>query len=441
MDNDRNIYILGLEEKDTYCLSPLEEALKANFERVFFIKDLINEIQKPNFGLAGQLAQEKFPITISSSINILDHIAPFRNRASYMSIGIEHGIAPFKMYTYGAHFQKHDAYMAPTKIWLDRLKRLYPENKDRFLLGGYPRLEHLRDLRVKPPRDNGSLPYHWRCSGPGQKKLVIFSWGVKKEALEALPDKEGIVYLLHPASVKLSHEVKFEHASCLLSEPDLTSDLLATTDRVYGDFSSMSLESLALGVPVHIFIDRILYENNCDLGEGFFKRGNEAFGRVPHTMRKLDLDQIINAKELSESLAADIDTDLPPPSTRLDPELLPPIVQDNRELCANAIFDFVEQNYDRMVANAVREPGWQDRLAFMRFLGSAYQAALGRRYDKHALEKHFAALEFSNSPPPVAATRILANLLKSPSAIEYMQQNETSWPIVPKDWMKKVFSL
>ncbi|MBD7941723.1 hypothetical protein [Brevundimonas guildfordensis] len=441
MIKEHNIYLLGLEEKDTYCLSPLHEALKSRFRGVFLIKDLVSEIQEPEFGLVGRLAQDKFPVTVSSSVSILDHIALFRNRSSYMSIGIEHGIAPFKMYTYGAHFQKHDAYMAPTKIWLDRLKRLYPENKDRFLLGGYPRLEHLRDLRAKSSQYNNSLPYHWRHSHPGQRKLVIFSWGVKKEALEALPDKEGIVYLLHPASLKLSDEVKFERASCLLSEPNLTSDLLATTDRVYGDFSSMSLEALALGMPVHIFIDRSLYANSCDLGEGFFNRDHEAFGRVPHTRRKLDLDQIMTATELSESLAADIDTDLAPPSSRLDLELLPPIAQDNRELCANAIFDFVCQNYDRMAANAVRESGWQDRLAFMRFLGSAYQAVLGRRYDKHALEKHFAAVEFSDSPAPVLATRILASLMKSPSAIEYMQQNQTSWPVVPNDWMKRVLSL
>lgn len=428
------VYLIGSEDKDVYCLAPLEEELSKRFDKVHLLKSIYHEVQKPGYGALSSFSKEECPVVISSSILVFEQIEHVRNRESYVSIGIEHGIAPYKAYTYGAHFQRHDAYLAPTPLWKDRLEKLYPDNKTKFILGGYPRLDHLSDLKkISSTSANASLPLKWISAPKPSRKLVLFSWGVSPEALDTLPDREDIVYLFHPASSHILKATPFKKATRLVSSPELTTSLLMEAGAIFGDFSSITLEAMALGLPVQMFIDRKLYLSNCDLGESFFRRGTPGFARPPHTSYALDPNSIKDAVQLAEALAADQPP--PPSSLAVDTAFLPPRGIDNRQFCADAILNFLTNNYSALASKAHRRDSWKEVLGFMKYLSSAYQSALGRNFDKSGLNHYMALAKKSTEPAPVIAAKIMITIMNSPEAKSKQRVSQSSWPVIPADWL------
>lgn len=149
------------------------------------------------------------------------------------AIGVEHGIAPFKMYTYGKHFLNYDYFLAPTPIWQKRLKDLY--NYECYL-GGFPKLDKFKNYKT------------------GNKTLVIFSWGVNFDKVNKLPKLENVIYTFHPTAKK-----KF--------------GLSNNIGNVIGDHSSLTLECAFLGLKPKFFIIRDFYNSNVNLPKVYFEKG------------------------------------------------------------------------------------------------------------------------------------------------------------------------
>lgn len=167
---------------------------------------------------------------VNGDVYVYSHPAALEVYGKRPALGVEHGISPFKKYTYSKLFCNYDWFLAPTPIWQKRLKDLY--NFDSYL-GGYPKLDTYK--RIKK----------------GKKTLVVFSWGVLQDKVKTLPKSDNIIYSHHPTAKK---------------KYGLDKDI----GRVVGDHSSLTLECAFLGYKPRLFLIPEFYKNDVNLPPNFY---------------------------------------------------------------------------------------------------------------------------------------------------------------------------
>jgi hypothetical protein len=177
-------------------------------------------------------------------------------------IYIEHGIAPFKGYTYAAHYHNYDHVMLPSDFWKNRIEAIHGPLKSCQVVG-YPVV--------------GTVPL-------GLKKYidVLFAptWCTSKQdvslirKLTKLTCDVGlrVAFAGHPDSLLGLGETDFEK----LVEISDVYDALAKTRVVVTDFSSVGIEAAALGLPI-----AITRRNYCDDFDQEYNHGGLL--EVPHS--------------------------------------------------------------------------------------------------------------------------------------------------------------
>jgi hypothetical protein len=251
------IFLISAEAKDNHCLAPLLPFLRSAYDNVTAF-DFFDDIGSNSGACLKEFATCDFPVAVIASTPMVGFLTLVRPRETFLCIGVEHGIAPFKRYTYDEELLSADFYLAPTEGWAERLRSLYPELQSKVRLGGFPKIEFIKEhtSRRKTVRSRLMSLLRGGASDRKGKILVVLSWGVDAEALRGLPDTDFIDYLLHPADFRLRDTVPFTKSGLYVSSPDVTYELIANAALIIGDFSSLSLECIYLGKHVLLMIDR-----------------------------------------------------------------------------------------------------------------------------------------------------------------------------------------
>lgn len=418
---DIDVFLVMVQDKDRYCLEPLTDALSKVFRSVSLAG---TETLGPEID---DLARATCPVVISSSLFALEFVRFLRAGQPFLSIGVEHGIAPFKGYSFSEKLLEHDMYIAPTALWADRLKVRNPGRASRLALGGYPRLDTLAGLRAAQAKAGDTGPY-WPGVPDGERKLVILSWGLRPLEVSKLPDREDVVYLVHPAETRKAPKITFKRSKVVVSDPESAAALLAHADQAFGDFSSMTLEACALGVPTAMFLIRDLYIPKYDLPDAFFDRADPAFAGIPHTKHQFKPADILDADGLNAALnrtgkakggkAHTINAQLPA-------GILPP-----EGSSADTIADIVRSVVLRDYAERVRTTPAINRAGILRFVTSLYHEILGREPEQAGLMHHARALAAYDKPDPMRAAQMMVTFASSPEGQKRWASGEHDWPEV-----------
>lgn len=330
-----------------------------------------------------ELVFSRCPIVVCASLIARDMVALFRNGEPFVSVGIEHGFSPFKSYTFGEHFLRHDIYFAPSSLWADRLSRLYSPPLGKIVVGGYPRAHEMDELlrRSASQRFDTLDVRYWRGVPRSRRKLVIFSWGVNPEELSSLPDSSEIVYLLHPADERLFSGSSFKLASLVVSSPELTALLLANAGLILGDFSSLTFEAVYFGLAPFFFICRNLYLSDCDMTEEFFRRGSSKFANIPHTDHQIDPGAILDFDSFLALLGRKSDdlSDLRVRPLQLPNGFLPPSEFNSRSFIAEGILALAKKAGEP--GDYAEDQARRSRIDAIMVLADGYRKILKRKPD------------------------------------------------------------
>lgn len=379
------VYPFSSEKKDDYCLAPLSPELKKLFSKVESIQYEHISDEMMNF------STDRCPVGIFSSLAAYSVAKFIRGGRPFVAIGVEHGVAPFKFYTHDARFMEYDCYISPTRMWADRLASLYPRYASKFANVAYPRLD---DLKLRMERRNRSVHEGWNGAPAAKRDLVVFSWGVDHSALGRIADREGVVYLVHPAMSQFLDRIKLKRARVVLSTPDVAATLIAQASRIFGDFSSLTLEAACLNPKTYMFIDRTFYRSDCDLAPEFYDRGSEDFGRVTNTVFKLPEPHILTGDGLARALGGNPVDDAAAVLSWAPAEMLPEATGDQAARAASVIAEAVAVSWPHKNRLGIMSPN----LAALKAVDGAYREVLGRKPDyPHALQH---AQEWINDPAP-----------------------------------------
>lgn len=424
-------FIIAMEAKDRYCLDPVIPALTAACRSL----TVIDEPTAKSIS-AAKLAPEvealvaaSCPLVVSASLNSLDYVELVRGDDDFISLGLEHGIAPFKDYTASARLLRHDVYLAPTDLWGERLVARGKPAEGKVVVAGYPRLEVLRALRAEAERARKARPRR------ADRVVVVLSWGVDPDALAAMPRHERITYLLHPASGKSLKAVLDERSDMVLSSPEIAAGLLAEAALVLGDFSSMTLEACALGIPTAVFIAREMYRSNCDLLPPFFVRGGPGYGRVVHTDVSLPFESILDADGLKRVLAATAGGRAPlkaikDEGTVLLGDTIPSALLPPKGDPVAAVLDAAALTVRRLAVERPVKAPVRSRIGLIRFVAGVYSQVLGRRADMAGLRNYVnRGATVGQSSMPWAFTTV-RTFINSAEARARFEKAPPDWPVV-----------
>ncbi|WP_025886133.1 DUF4214 domain-containing protein [Asaia prunellae] len=407
-----DLIFFAAEEKDLMSLRPIweEACIIKNDAQLILIskesKDCVKELET--------LITSKFPVIVCASpgrsVEMLNIIRP---RWSYILIGVEHGISPFKSFTHSEAFLTYDYYFAPSLMWLERLQRLYPEEKLKFRLGDYPKAREFQSIENDTSDDIVDLNI-----------VVIFSWGLRREAIITLPDMENITYLLHPSQTELNIDNFFNKAKIIKSNDIVTKEILGNANLVFGDLSSLTFE-IAPHRKTYLFIEREFYIENYDISNDIMDRNSENFGKAPASDYQIDQAFVVSKEDLIRSL----ENGAPPENNRpLDQEtkLLPAINKDNNIKSSLSIVDIVRENEEKLKGSSIQDY----RVSSITFIHDAYQKILGRAPDPGGIKHYVEFLSKTNQPLLVAALSIMLDLAKSKEAKQYGEILDRTWPII-----------
>jgi len=379
-------YLFSSEQKDKYCLSPIHNGLADYFESVASLSfdNICDEMAE--FSVA------ECPVAVFSSISAYDFAKFIRGGRPFISIGLEHGVAPFKGYTYNSRFLEYDCYISPTRMWADRLARLHPRYAKKFAHIAYPRIDDLSDLAKQP------WPVHsaWGKAPAAQRDLVILSWGVNFSTLRRLPDREGVVYLVHPSMWKAAARTKLSHARIVVSEPDVAASLVSQASRIFGDFSSMTLEAALLNNQTFMFVDRRFYGSDCDLAPEFFDRAHDGFGSVQHTGFALPKKYVLDLQGVCDALGGQYPEPEAAVASWAPSGMLPELSGDQGARAAAVIASVVKGLWEEKRELACMSPN----LLAMKVVDAAYREVLGRQPDYPAALAHARNWLASDAPRP-----------------------------------------
>lgn len=337
------------------------------------------------------------PVAVFSSLSAFDFAKFVRGGRPFIAIGMEHGVAPFKKYTYNNRFLEYDCYISPTPFWAKRLARLHPRYANKFCEVAYPRLD---DLRQRTERLRGEDHPAWAGAAAERRDLVILSWGVDFSALRQLPDRAGVVYLVHPSMSKAARRTKLKHAKIVVSEPDAAASLIVGAHRIFGDFSSMTLEAATLNAATYMFVDRRLYGSDCDLTPSFFDRTHAEFGRVEHAEFCLPAQHVLDFQGLKRALAGAAVEEASALLAWAPDEMLPKATGEHSAQAAATIARVAAGLWPEKRELASMSPN----LLALKAVESAYHDVLGRQPDYPAALAH--ARDWLNNPAPRPAKTI-----------------------------------
>jgi len=403
------IFLISSENKDKYCLDPIAKGLESRFAALHFF-DFFEDITSNNGKVLSEFARSKFPVAIISSAIMVDFLSLIRPRETFLCVGVEHGIAPFKTYTYGKHLLSSDFYLAPTKGWAERLARLYPESRPQIRIGGYPKLEVIK----------GRIERRSSAEDMCKRILVILSWGVAENAFEFLPDLEFIDYVLHPADYKLKNMVLLSNAGLHVSSPDVTYDLISSASLVIGDFSSLTLECIHLGKHVVFMVDRSIYNGNCDMDASFFNDVSPEFGVIPESGTRIAIEGAITVAEFA-SLVARFGDDIEEfigstKQAEFDQAFLPPADRNNIDLCVDELCKLFDvPRAWRGTGSGLRDET-TDAVESMCFIWDSYQTLLGRPADRGGLRHYLRRMAEFNGSVLHKAVAVWHEISSSPEA-------------------------
>ncbi|NVN09834.1 DUF4214 domain-containing protein [Nguyenibacter vanlangensis] len=406
------ICFVAFEEKDLMSLLPIYNSVRihrpdARLFTIGFDRGYADSALSFLFGAT-------FPIIIAASPgSVTNWLEIIRPRWSYHLIGIEHGVSPFKKFTYSDAFLCYDDYFAPSILWKERLERLYPSRSTRFHLGGYPKANQFICLVPDEARKDilPPIPYD----------VVVFSWGLKEEALFSLPDRDNVIYLLHPAQVEFSRPYPFKRSRVIISSLENTTSILSNADRVFGDISSMTFE-ISQSKKTYLIIDRSLYIEDYDIDDSIMDPASDRFAYVPETDFKIDSTFILDKALLIAALHGDplINT-RPLNDNFLIETIICPMQED---LCTKGILSIAEGR-ERIMAEE-KAPHHQE--AAIEFIQHAYRLILGREPDLDGLRHYLTKLNTSSSSALSGGLEILLELAQSDEAMQRPVTFRDAWP-------------
>jgi hypothetical protein len=212
---------------------------------------------------------------------------------------MEHGVAPLKRYTYGAHYRRYDHLLMPGALWAERLVALYPELQGRCSVVGFPK------LRANPVSPAGRQAFCERFSLDPALPVVLFapSWsgGDRSAGIHNITWFDPGTNLLavphdgdFPFCDELSKQGWRIHRP---GEGESISDFYACADVLVSDVSSTAIEFAALGKPalclknrISTDFDPIYQDENLDVA-------------IPHTDARWDFCPVVDRAGLSAALA------------------------------------------------------------------------------------------------------------------------------------------
>lgn len=409
------IFFLACEEKDVMSLLPVWQAVSqtrpdANFCTFGFTSDHSNSVLE-------RIIAARFPLIVAASPASVDRILrSLRPRWSFWLIGVEHGISPFKEFTYSSAFLIYDDYFAPSRLWLDRLQKIYPSAKTRFHLGDYPKANSFSQIEKR------YIDLEKNDQIKDSNVLVILSWGLREDAFFSLPDQENITYLLHPGQAEFQESIPFIRASVLWSKGELATKLVGEADVVFGDLSSLTFE-VALARSTYLFMSNDLYIDNYDIDPNILDPQSALFGCVPGTDYSVDRQFILSLDELKRALCIGELKDKLPLS--FEPVLMPHLQQSDRQMTVEGIINLAK--ISETLHEKLGAAPFEARL--VRFVRASYRAILGREPDAHGLQEYIALAKSRDESAVVIGLEILLSLARSKEA-QHPNLMGDVWPIL-----------
>jgi hypothetical protein len=271
---NNSILLISTSKKEYRLLCLISKGLiKIGIDNKIYCDDDINALKAIN--------NSGHPVTIIiASSNAFYFCEQYTSSAHY--IYIEHGIAPFKSYTYGRHYYNYDYLLLPSFFWKTRIESLYsqPLNAD---VTGYPMLS---TIVKNAERDIDALFAPTWSHNPNDflylysiiNKLVEAGYRV---ALCSHPDA-----LESPSLYDLKPLIRLENVY----------DGLSRAKCVLTDYSSIGLEAATLGIPV-LLLQIFVVE---DFDVNFY---NSERIIIPHSNGKVwDIGETVNVENCVDLL-------------------------------------------------------------------------------------------------------------------------------------------
>ena len=401
MLKDIKVYLFSAENKDNYCLEPMAAHLAREFKSVDVVRS--GEIGDK----MAEFSVDDCPVAVFSSLTAYDFALFARGGRPFVSIGLEHGVAPFKTYTFNPRFVEYDCYVSPTPLWAERLARLSPMYAKKFENVAYPRLD---DLATRMDRLGDAVHPAWAGVNPKSRDLVIFSWGVDFAALSKMPDRAGVVYLVHPAMAKKAKEARLQEAKVVVSTPDAAASLINGASRIFGDFSSMTLEAAAFKERTYMFVDRRFYSTGCDLKPGFFVRDQPGFGKIESTSFSLPAKHVLTFEGMARALGGKAVPADSAVRTWAPRGLVPAVTGDHSLRTAQMISQVVQ----RVWPDKQRFGQMSPSLRAVQIVDDAYNNVLGRKPDYPAAFAHAKKLLENPAALPQKTLSLYSTFAQSP---------------------------
>lgn len=419
----RAIFFLATEGKEYTALFPLYAEMSELYAQTYFLRFFDAAVDGSSVFSA--FLESSFPIVIVATPSSLHYASVLRPRWSYTAVGCEHGISPFKKYTYSSVFLDYDHYLAPTNLWLTRLQTLYSNKRTRFHQGDYPRLDEIKysSNNIKFSDVSNYISEDFYNKKEQKLQLVIFTWGIEWKVLNSLTDKIGIVYLLHPAQKDILKYTKFNHSRVIVSNQNVTPKLIGLADVIFGDLSSLTLEAASLKKNTYLVLDRSLYTNENDWDEELFDRNSKRYAMVPETDVRIGDEYILSLEDLRTFLEQER-VDETCRALSLDDRLLPPKRSDKLSLCAEKLISIATISDD----NGKNYDEKEYHKEAIRFLVDAYRCVLNRDPDYPGMETYIKIMKESKEIPLVAGLTILLALARSDEGQAMAQRHGFAWP-------------
>ncbi len=164
---------------------------------------------------------------------------------------LEHGVAPLKRYTYGAHYRRYHHVLLPGDLWRERLESLYPEVRGRCATVGFPKLD------VRPATAADRLTFCGRFGLDPSRDIVLFapSWSGGQRGrgihnIDGFDRSTNLLAVPHDADARYAGALRTDGWNVHLpGEGESISAFYPFADVLVSDVSSTAIEFMALGKP------------------------------------------------------------------------------------------------------------------------------------------------------------------------------------------------